>query len=94
MNTQVQKFNVAVFGETYHLATDESQEFVLEAAASIDQLMRQIARESGILDARRIAVLAALQVAFQAQQMKEQLEQAVQEHARLAELIDREIYAR
>ena len=88
MNTNITKFNVAVFGETYHLASDESQEVIFAAAEHIDNLMRQIARDTGLLDARRIAVLAALQMSLKVQELHLRHEQAHKEYARLAQLID------
>ncbi len=88
MNTNITKFKVSVFGETYHLASDESQEVVFAAAEHIDTLMRQIARDTGLLDARRIAILAALQASLRMQELHLEHERIDKEYARLARLID------
>jgi cell division protein ZapA len=56
---------VQIFNQTYALrATGDPQELV-EAARSVDELMRSIAQHTGSSDATRAAVLACLHLADQ-----------------------------
>lgn len=54
--------NVSIFDETYSLVTDESEETLKQAAAIVDEKMREISR-AGFRNEQRIAVLVALQLA-------------------------------
>jgi cell division protein ZapA len=59
----LKKCKVSIFGESYTLVTDESEEHVARAAQQVDALMRDITAKSQLTDSKRIAVLAALQFA-------------------------------
>ena len=57
-------YKVSIFGDQYTIKTDESNDLVVKAAALVDSTMKEIAHASN-LDARSIAVLAALRIAHQ-----------------------------
>lgn len=63
MNTEKNKFKVNIFGDQYMLVSDQSQEYVMKVASTVDILMRDIAQGAHISDGKRVAVLAALKVA-------------------------------
>jgi cell division protein ZapA len=61
--SSAQKIKVTIFGETYTLVTDESEEFVRATAAAVDILMTDMAKRMGNVESRKVAVFAALQLA-------------------------------
>ncbi len=65
MNTEKKKFKVNIFGDQYMLVSDQSQEYVMKVALTVDILMRDIAQNAQVSDGKRVAVLAALKVADQ-----------------------------
>lgn len=57
-------YKVVIFGDQYTVRTDVPNETIVRAAALVDSTMKDIAR-AGTLDAKSIAVLAALRLAHQ-----------------------------
>ncbi len=60
---EAKRIEVLLYGESYSVISDESEEKVLEVAKQVDELMRLIARRTGLSDVKKIAVLAALKFA-------------------------------
>ncbi|HAU30396.1 MAG: hypothetical protein UV79_C0009G0005 [candidate division TM6 bacterium GW2011_GWF2_43_17] len=58
---------VTVFGESFTLLSDEQIELVEKAAQRVDELMNQFAHGVRIPDAKRLAMLAAIQLAHDLQ---------------------------
>ncbi|HVX00800.1 MAG TPA: cell division protein ZapA, partial [Candidatus Babeliaceae bacterium] len=71
MSSAVKKYKLSIFGEAYTIVSDESEEILLKAAKQLDGLMREVSQKSQIADAKRIAVLAALQIATHSQTLEE-----------------------
>lgn len=63
MNKEKKKYSVTIFGDHYGLISDEPFELVMKVSSIVDSAMQEIAQGSQISDPKRIAVLAALQVA-------------------------------
>jgi cell division protein ZapA (FtsZ GTPase activity inhibitor) len=61
--SSAQKIKVTIYGDTYTLVTDEPEEFVRATATTVDSLMVDMAQRMGNVESRKIAVLAALQLA-------------------------------
>lgn len=59
------RIKVTISGESYVLISDEPEEQVQSAVYEVNVLMDEIARHSGIIDTRKVAVLAALQCVSQ-----------------------------
>lgn len=57
-------YKVSIFGDQYTIKTDESSEFIMQAATLVDSTMKEIACSSRF-DTKSIAVLAALRIAYQ-----------------------------
>jgi cell division protein ZapA (FtsZ GTPase activity inhibitor) len=74
MNTEAKNYKVIIFEEEYHLISDEQQESVLEAAAYVNQMMKELASCTPRAQKHKLAVLAALQCASQMIQAKKSLE--------------------
>ncbi len=67
------RIKVTIAGELYTLLSDESEDQVQSAADEVDILMGDIARRSGIIDTRKVAVLAALQCVSQKRMVEKKL---------------------
>ncbi len=91
MNTQAKKYKVTIFGESYILVSDEPEQHVVELAYSVDKLMSGIAQASGSNDAKKLAVLAALQFASELKQLKTNHEVREQGQSHLNDLLDQEL---
>lgn len=59
-----QKIKVTILGESYTLVSDESEELIKSSAALVDNQMQELTKKLGTsIEARKIAVLVALQLA-------------------------------
>jgi cell division protein ZapA (FtsZ GTPase activity inhibitor) len=56
-------YKVQILQEHYVLISDETEDFVMKAAAMVDTTMQEISKYSAITDQKKIAVLAALRIA-------------------------------
>ncbi len=63
MNTNTKSYKVVIDGEKYNLVSDEGEVSVLKAAALVDEIMATLSSQLEHIDKRKIAVLAALQLA-------------------------------
>jgi cell division protein ZapA (FtsZ GTPase activity inhibitor) len=80
------QYKVSIFGEHYTVRSDESPDNIVQAAELVDSTMKEISSKAH-LDAKSIAILAALRLAYQVQnysdhKVKEEL---------LVSFIDREL---
>lgn len=91
LSESIKKYKVSIFGESYFLVSDESEEHLVAAAHFVDNCMREIAQKSQIADSKRIAVLVALQLASKALSTRETIEQQQCQSDKLIELVDREL---
>jgi cell division protein ZapA (FtsZ GTPase activity inhibitor) len=57
-------YKISIFGDQYTIKTDESHDLIIQAAALVDSVMKEIACASKF-DTKSIAVLAALRIAHQ-----------------------------
>ncbi|MBA3953973.1 cell division protein ZapA [Candidatus Dependentiae bacterium] len=89
--SNVTKYKVSIFGESYFLVSDESQEHVNAAALLVDSCMREIAEKSQITESKRIAVLVALQLASKALTSMDIVDRQQQKSDRLLALMDKEL---
>lgn len=58
------QYKVSIFGENYTIRSDESPDLIVQAADLVDSTMKEIACNTHF-DAKSIAVLAALRLAYQ-----------------------------
>ena len=73
-----QKVNVEIFGDTYPFKTDGDPEELRRLAAVVDERMKTAAKMTRSLDTRKIAVLAALQMASEYADLKKDYDELVQ----------------
>ena len=65
MKNEKISYKVDIFGESYVLVSDEPADFVLNAALSVDELMREIAKKNARIETKKVSILAAVQLALQ-----------------------------
>lgn len=73
---------VEIYDQTYHLTGAGSEEQTRRLASRVDTAMRQIARQTRVIDSLRVAVLAAVNLADENEALRERcrhLEAAVSE---------------
>ncbi len=87
----INKYTVSLFGESYTIVSDENEEHLVETSQRVDQMMQDVSRESGITDYRRVAVLAALQLASNVQKLEQQIDDYDSKGQQLVEHIEREM---
>lgn len=63
MTREAKKYTVQILGESYTLVSDEAESHFMEAVNRVDALMNQLNATVGKGQEKRIAVLAALQLA-------------------------------
>ncbi|MFQ5662439.1 MAG: cell division protein ZapA [Terriglobia bacterium] len=63
-----------IFGELHSIRSELHPAYVEQLARLVDAKMRALAEQTDTLDTRRLAVLAALNLADELQQLKEELE--------------------
>jgi cell division protein ZapA (FtsZ GTPase activity inhibitor) len=69
---EAKRIEVLLYGESYSVISDESEEIVLEVAKQVDELMRLIGRRTGLSDVKKIAVLTALKLATSQRKLEEE----------------------
>ncbi|PTQ57583.1 MAG: protein of unknown function DUF710 [Candidatus Carbobacillus altaicus] len=77
---------ISIFGEQYMIKGMASPEEVQEVAGLVDQTMKDIAGKHPALDHHKLAVLAALNIAYQIRLLKN-------EHSELKDAYDRQVQA-
>jgi cell division protein ZapA len=65
---------VEIFGAVYHVRGREDGAYLQEVAALVDRKMREVAEKVSTVDATKIAILAALNIADELCQCREQQE--------------------
>lgn len=66
---------VKIFGDTYHLKGETTEQHLHRLAEMVDQRMREIAARSPHLDVPRVAVLAALSFADEVLRLRRELDE-------------------
>lgn len=87
----VKKHKVSLFGETYTLVSDESEEHIVQCVEQVDALMRSITESMKVTDGKRAAILAALQFASKNRELEETFARALLEQEKLVHFIEREL---
>lgn len=66
MENDLKRFKVSIFGDTYSLVSDESDDLLLKAAKIVDTSLKDIVANKHVeVDSKKIAVLVALQFAVE-----------------------------
>lgn len=88
---------VKIFGTEYSLKGDEEQEYMEKLSNYVDQKMREVAENSALVSTAKVAVLAALRIVDELEQLKKEKSEimagspAEKKIRKLIEMIDHEI---
>ena len=91
VSDKVKKYKVSIFGESYTLSSDESEEHIAEVVRFLDTHMKDIAAKSQLTDGKQLAVLAALQCISKTLHTKNSLQLHQEYTDKLIDQVDREI---
>jgi cell division protein ZapA len=91
-SNQSQTVKVVIYNQTYNLRSDHESGYIQELATHVDAKMNEIARQTMTVDSLRVAILAALQIADELYQSRNEMKDTERELAerttRYAELLD------
>ena len=85
--------HVEIFGQSYAVRAGNDPGYVERLAAYVDGQMQEISRASGAVDAERVAVLAALNIADECLRLRGQVEEAQKVARARADKLVRELAA-
>ena len=85
-------YKVSIFGDQYSLLSDESEKCVMQSATLVDMIMKEISDKSGILDIKKVAVLASLRIASRLLQRESEIEENELKKEKLIDVIDHELH--
>lgn len=88
MKTNTETYKVLINGDEFHLVSDEPQAHVLEAAQRVDAIVQELSEKASHIDKRRVAILAALQLASELLRVQEDLARRKEKENALASFID------
>ena len=95
MNKEKKSFKLHIFDDEFNLISDEPENHLNQAAQMVDSIMREIAHGATHPDKKKVATLAALQLASQLLQSKnvfeKQREEQHKDEQRLMAHLDKEI---
>lgn len=83
-------YKLLIFDDHYSIVSDEAPDKLTRAATMVDVLMREISSKISHIDEKRVAVLVALQMANKVLSLEAQVQDAVQAHEKLIELVEKE----
>ena len=86
MNTN--SYKVVINNEEYNLVSDEGQARVALVAQVVDKTIQELSAQAPKLDKKKIAVLAALQIASELAHLRNVITEQQEQEMRLASLID------
>jgi cell division protein ZapA len=70
----VKDIRVEIYGQVYSIRTELDPDYIQQLAQTVDTRMKALGRETDSLDTRRLAVLAALNLADELQQLRKAVE--------------------
>lgn len=91
--TTAQSIRVEIYNQTYNIRSDGDNEYIMRLAEYVDSKMREISSGTLTVDSLKVAILAALHIADEYHQLKNQQEQTdsqlASRSAECAEMLDR-----
>ena len=76
MDAKYDSTSVEIFGQTYNVRGDGDPDYLAELAQFVDTRMREVAAQVATVDAMKIAILAALNIADEFSRYRKQREDA------------------
>jgi len=88
-----QSIRVEIYNQTYNIRSDGDNNYILRLAEYVDNKMREISSGTLTVDSLKVAILAALHIADEFHQLKNQQQQSdaqlASRSAECAEMLDR-----
>jgi len=88
-----QSIRVEIYNQTYNIRSDGDNDYIMRLAEYVDGKMREISSGTLTVDSLKVAILAALHIADEYHQLKNQQEQSdsqlASRSAECAEMLDR-----
>jgi len=88
-----QSIRVEIYNQTYNIRSDGDNDYILRLAEYVDGKMREISSGTLTVDSLKVAILAALHIADEYHQLKNQQQQSdaqlASRSAECAEMLDR-----
>jgi len=88
-----QSIRVEIYNQTYNIRSDGDNEYIMRLAEYVDGKMRDISSGTLTVDSLKVAILAALHIADEYHQLKNQQQQSdaqlASRSAECAEMLDR-----
>jgi cell division protein ZapA (FtsZ GTPase activity inhibitor) len=91
MKKDIQSYSVVILGDTYIIASDESEEHVVDAANYVHMLMQEYGGKMPHVPLKTIAIFAALKLASTALKQEATLKTQSSAHDSLLLLIEGQI---
>ncbi len=91
MMNEKKSYKVQIFEEHYVLSSDESEALVMKAAEMVDLSMKEVSHQCAHVEAKKIAVLAALRIAGKLLSLEQEQGAEHQKQAALKNYIDQEL---
>ena len=92
-NSVAQSIRVEIYNQTYNIRSDGDNDYILRLAEYVDRKMREISSGTLTVDSLKVAILAALHIADEFHQLKNNQEQSdaqlASRSAECAEMLDR-----
>jgi cell division protein ZapA len=92
-DTIAQSIRVEIYNQTYNIRSDGDNDYILRLAEYVDGKMREISSGTLTVDSLKVAILAALHIADEYHQLKNQQQQSdaqlASRSAECAEMLDR-----
>jgi cell division protein ZapA len=88
-----QSIRVEIYNQTYNIRSDGDNDYIMRLAEYVDGKMREISSGTLTVDSLKVAILAALHIADEFHQLKNQQEQSdaqlASRSAECSEMLDR-----
>jgi cell division protein ZapA len=91
MKTNTETYKVLINGDEFNLVSDETEAHVLKAAERVNAIIKELSAGMSHVDKRKVAVLAALQLASELQHAKNDREKRKQQENSLVAYVDHTI---
>ncbi len=85
------KVEVEIFGQRYKIEGDDSSEYLKKVADFVDFKMKEVVKETGLVDSYKIAILTCLIIADELFRTKKKLSQLQEEFERKVESLIKKI---
>lgn len=89
MNTNTETYKVLINGDEFHLVSDEAETHVRQAVEKVNAVIKALTAGASHLDKRKVAVLAAVQLASELQQLQNDVAEIRRHESHLVSLVDR-----